>query len=142
LRTNHGEDRLSFYLQANAGERSVPVKENASGGELARLLFCLKIALADKNNAPIIIFDEIDANVGGKTADRMGHRLLELGKHKQVLCITHFPQVAKHGDHHFSIIKIGEDGRTITKIERLDEEKKRLELLRMLGEDTISLQNR
>lgn len=141
-RTNYGEDRLSFYLQANAGEQSIPVKENASGGELARLLFCLKIALADKNNAPIIVFDEIDANVGGKTADRMGKKLVELGNHKQVLCITHFPQVAKHGNHHFSIIKTGDEGRTITKIERLDEGKKQLELLRMLGEDAVHLQNR
>lgn len=136
-RSFFGEDKICFYLQTNIGEALLEIKDHASGGELARLLFCLKIALANKNHAPTLVFDEIDASVGGKTADLMGKKLRDLGKDKQILCITHFPQVAKHAEHHFCILKQEKQGRTITKIMRLDQEKKHRELLRMLGENTL-----
>ncbi len=132
-RTPSGDDLIQFWLQANSGENPGLVKEHASGGEVARLLFAIKIALAEKNNTPTLIFDEIDANVGGKTATLIGKKLKELGLHKQVICITHFPQVASQANTHFQVQKIEIDGRTITRIECLDAKQTQHELIRMGG---------
>lgn len=132
-RTFSGEDAIQFFLNANPGEKPIAVKENASGGELSRLLFAIKITLAEKNNTPTLIFDEIDANVGGKTATLIGEKLHELGHHRQVLCITHFAQVASHADHHLAVYKEEADGRTFAHITSLDTQGRQVELQRMLG---------
>lgn len=136
-----GDDQVHFWLKANTGEQPALVKDQSSGGELSRLLLAIKISLAEKNNTPTLIFDEIDANVGGKTAAIIGEKLKELGKHRQVLCITHFPQVASHADLHFSVQKIESDGRTTTHIEQLNTKKREAELLRMLGGKTTLLRS-
>lgn len=130
-RSSTGEDAVTFYLRANQGEESVPVKESSSGGELSRLLFSLKLLLS--NQAPTLVFDEIDANVGGETATIIGKKLKKLGKEQQILCITHFPQVARQADHHLTVKKKETNGRTRTLIEPLTSTSKEAELLRMLG---------
>ncbi len=132
-RTSHGDDTVQFWLKANTGEHPGLVKDHASGGELSRLLFAIKIALAEKNDTPTLIFDEIDANVGGKTATIIGEKLSQLGKYRQVVCITHFPQVASKADQHFGVQKIETDGRTLTQIKPLLKKEREQELLRMLG---------
>ncbi|MES2344694.1 MAG: DNA repair protein RecN [Chlamydiota bacterium] len=132
-RSLSGEDAVHFWLSPNQGELSMAVKEHASGGELSRLLFAIKTTLAEKNNTPTLIFDEIDANVGGKTAAIIGLNLRELGRHRQVLCITHFPQVASSADHHLRAYKEEKEGRTHAFITPLDAVARALELERMLG---------
>jgi DNA repair protein RecN (Recombination protein N) len=132
-RTLSGEDAVHFWLAPNKGERPIAVKEHASGGELSRLLFAIKTSLAEKNSTATLIFDEIDANVGGKTAAIIGLKLRELGKHRQVLCITHFPQVASSADYHLRAHKEEREGRTLAFITPLDAQAKKRELERMLG---------
>lgn len=135
LRTGMGDEEVRFWLQANPGELPALVKEHGSGGEICRLLFVIKVALAAKNQTETLIFDEIDAHVGGKTATLMGKQLQSLGSHKQVLCITHFPQVASYADVHIQVQKTETaDGRTVTQIQRLSShEEKQQELARMSG---------
>ena len=137
--TSMGEDLICFWLQANKGEKPSSLKESTSGGELSRLLLAIKTTLAEKNNTPTIIFDEIDANVGGTTATLIGEKLLELSTHRQVFCITHFPQVAKKANLHLSIYKQTEGERTLTRLEKLDCIAREKELLRMLGGQKASL---
>jgi DNA repair protein RecN (Recombination protein N) len=132
-RSSSGDDRVEWWIQANPGENPGPVEEHASGGEMSRLLFALKIVLADKNKTPTLIFDEIDANVGGKTATLIGEKLKELGTYKQVICITHFPQVALHASCHLRVEKRVIDGRTLTAIHELTAPDRDLELARMRG---------
>ncbi len=136
-RQQSGDDLVQFFLKANQGELPGLVKEHSSGGELSRLLFAIKAALAEKNGTPTLIFDEIDANVGGKTAAIIGEKLHELGKCRQVICITHFPQVASKSDHHFSVQKSEKDGRTLTEIKLLNKKEREQELLRMIGGASI-----
>ncbi len=132
-RNSYGDDLVQFWLKANPGEHPGLVKEHSSGGELSRLLFAIKTLLAEKNNTPTLIFDEIDANVGGKTASMMGEKLQELGKHRQVICITHFPQVASKADTHFRVQKMEIEGRTQTEICPLSKKEREQEIVRMLG---------
>ncbi len=135
-RSRLGEDSICFFLRANLGEKPVPVKESSSGGELSRLLFSVKVALAEKSSPQTMVFDEIDANVGGETATIIGKRLKELGTARQVLCITHFPQVARQGNHHLRVHKEERGNRTICRIDPVNESDKEAELLRMLGGQT------
>jgi len=134
-----GKDQISFFLAANPGEEPASISTHSSGGEIARFLFALKILLAEKGSLPTLIFDEIDANIGGETASIVGKKLNALGKHSQILAITHFPQVARHADHHLQISKKESDGRTITEISPLKSSEKEKELLRMLGGESLNL---
>jgi len=133
LRSKSGEDAVQFYLQANAGEQPTLVKDNCSGGEISRLLFSLKLILASASEPRTMVFDEIDANVGGETARIMGEKLKELGKMRQILCISHFPQVAKQGDHHLRVYKEEVEGRTIGKLSFVEDKQREAELSRMAG---------
>lgn len=128
-----GIDAITFLLAANKGEAPASLKDQSSGGEVARYLFALKILLATKAGLPTLIFDEIDANVGGETATLVGQKLKALGESTQVLAITHFPQVARFADHHLHIAKKEKNGRTFTEIIPLTSNDKDQELLRMLG---------
>ena len=133
-RNQSGDDQLEFFMRPNLGESLIPVRESASGGELSRLLLALQAILAGKEKIPTLIFDEIDANIGGDTASIVGEKLREIGKQHQMICITHFPQVAKHADHHLRIFKQEIDGRTISVVEALEQPSSREEeLTRMLG---------
>lgn len=128
-----GIDEVSFHLSANKGEKASSLAQKSSGGEVARFLLALKIILAEKEGLPSLIFDEIDANIGGETASLVGQKLKSLGKKSQVLAITHFPQVARYADHHLQISKKEVNGRTLTEIHPLKPAEKEAELLRMLG---------
>lgn len=128
-----GQDHIEFYLKTNKGEPLLKVKECSSGGELSRLMLAIKTTLSEKNNTQTLIFDEIDANVGGKTASIVGEKLHSLSECRQVLCITHFPQVAIHADNHIRIYKQETDNRTIALIENLNKKAREEELARMKG---------
>lgn len=136
-RSSTGEDAVSFWLEANLGEAPISVKDHSSGGELSRLLLALKLCLAEKNSIPTLIFDEIDANVGGKTAKMIGEKLLTLASHHQVICITHFPQVASFASHHLLVQKNSLDNRTFSTVTPLDKKAKQAEILRMLGGNNL-----
>lgn len=128
-----GDDKIEFFITPNVGENRVSLRECASGGELSRIMLALQAVLAGKELIPTIIFDEIDANIGGETAKRVGEKLLEVGQQHQVLCITHFPQVAKLAEHHIRISKEEIEGRTVTRVDALDKKSHRQELVRMSG---------
>ncbi|MCB1110468.1 MAG: DNA repair protein RecN [Chlamydiia bacterium] len=134
-----GKDRVTFFLAANPGEAPSSLATHSSGGEIARFLFALKLLYAGKGGLPTLIFDEIDANVGGETASLLGKKLKALAQSAQVLAITHFPQVARHADHHLQISKHEVDGRTLTEISPLQTSEKERELLRMLGGESLNL---
>jgi DNA repair protein RecN (Recombination protein N) len=110
----------------------------ASGGELSRVVLALKAILAETDAVETIVFDEVDAGIGGGTAEVVGRKLSELAKHHQVICITHLPQIAKFADHHFSISKHVAHGRTRTAIHRLVAEDRHKEIARMLGGEDIT----
>jgi len=132
-RSRLGDDQIEFLLAANRGEDAIPVKESASGGELSRLMLVLHLLLAGKKKIPTLVFDEIDANIGGETATIVGAKLQTIGEKHQLLCITHFPQVAKAAHHHLRITKQEGAQRTWTEIDVLDASQRPLEWLRMAG---------
>ncbi|MEX1012420.1 MAG: DNA repair protein RecN [Waddliaceae bacterium] len=132
-RNRFGLDIVTFFLAPNAGEPSVEVQAHASGGELSRLLLAIHSTLAGKQQTPTLLFDEVDANIGGKTASRVGEKLSKIGRTTQVICITHFPQVAKFADHHLRVEKQQQNGRTFTVVTHLSEETRIEELARMSG---------
>jgi DNA repair protein RecN (Recombination protein N) len=134
-----GEDKVSFFLKANIGEETSNIKESSSGGELSRLLLAFKLILAEKNRTPTLIFDEIDANVGGETATLIGEKLKKLSSYRQVICITHFPQVACQGHLHLRVEKSTSQNRTLATVVALTEKERSEELLRMLGGKKSSL---
>lgn len=136
--TESGIDRATFLIAPNIGEELKPLAAIASGGELSRVVLALKTILAETDSVETVIFDEVDAGIGGATAAVVGRKLSELAKHHQVICITHLPQIAKFGDHHFSISKHVTDGRTLTTIQPLSEAERHQEIARMLGGEDIT----
>lgn len=131
--TGRGQDTVEFEFAPNPGEPARPLRAIASSGEMARVMLALKSVLAEQDRVPVLIFDEVDANVGGQTAVAVGQRLRRLARSHQVLCITHLPQVAAAGDRHFQVEKTVADGRTIARLEELAERRRLDELARMLG---------
>jgi DNA repair protein RecN (Recombination protein N) len=132
-RSRHGDDKIEFFLTPNVGEHRVPLRECASGGELSRIMLAIQALLAGKDKTPTLVFDEIDANIGGETAVAVGEKLKEIAAQHQVLCITHFPQVAKLAEHHLRIVKKEIEGRTVTLVDLLNHTSHLEELTRMLG---------
>ena len=128
-----GIDRAAFMIAPNVGEAVKPLSAIASGGELSRVVLALKAILAATDAVETLIFDEVDAGIGGGVAEIVGQKLAALSRHHQVLCITHLPQIAKFGDHHFAIAKSVHEGRTRTTIHPLDDGARVQELARMLG---------
>lgn len=128
-----GQDKVEFYFAPNKGEKTVSIRECASGGEISRIQLSIQTLLAGKESMPSLIFDEIDANIGGQTAAIVGKKLQQIGKNHQLLCITHFPQVADSAVHHIQISKKEKDERTVSVINVLRQEGKESELLRMAG---------
>ncbi len=133
-----GIDRATFMIAPNPGEELKPLASIASGGELSRVVLALKAILAETDAVETIVFDEVDAGIGGGTAEVVGRKLSELARHHQVICITHLPQIAKFGEHHFSIAKHVSDGRTLTTIQPLNIEDRTKEIARMLGGEEIT----
>ncbi len=131
-----GQDKVVFYISPNAGEDLKPLAEIVSSGEAARLMLALKKALTKVDPIPVLIFDEIDAQIGGRLGTIIGNKLKELSHDRQVLLITHLPQIASFADIHFKVIKEVVDGRTISRVEALDQETRVEELAQMMsGED-------
>jgi DNA repair protein RecN (Recombination protein N) len=128
-----GADEVVFRFAPNPGEPPRALAKIASGGELSRVALAIKQVLATADQTPTLVFDEVDAGIGGRTADPVGRSLWALARDHQVLVVTHLPQIAAHADAHFRIAKRERDGRTITEIERLDREGRIIELAAMLG---------
>ena len=133
-----GADAVAFYMTANAGEALKPLSKVASGGELARIMLALKNVLAERDRVPTLIFDEVDTGVSGRAAQRVAEKLLAVSRTKQVLCVTHLPQLAALADTHFRIAKREADGRTYTRVTPLDFEGRRQELARIIGGASIT----
>ncbi len=136
--TAKGIDRVEFLLSANPGEALKPLAKVASGGELSRILLALKTLLSRQGEAETLIFDEVDAGIGGRTAELVGRQLQELARRFQVICITHLPQIACYGTSHYRVVKESDGDTTRTAIARLGDEERIAELARMLGGVTIT----
>ncbi|MFL5643721.1 MAG: DNA repair protein RecN [Chloroflexota bacterium] len=128
-----GADQVVYRLAPNAGEPARPLARIASGGELSRVALAIKRVVAEADETPVLVFDEVDTGIGGRRADPIGRRLGALARRHQVLCVTHLPQIASHADAHFRIAKRERDGRTVTGIEQLDREGRIVELAQMIG---------
>jgi DNA repair protein RecN (Recombination protein N) len=128
-----GLDEIEFQFSPNVGEPTKPLRAIASSGEMARVMLALKTVLAAEDEIPVLIFDEVDANVGGETANAVGEKMKQIAAKRQVLCITHLPQVAAPADAHYVVTKQVKDGRTISEIELLGKKERVTELARMLG---------
>lgn len=128
-----GGERVAFYVAPNPGEEALPLARTASGGELSRVMLALKLVLADRDQVVTYVFDEVDAGIGGATADAVGLALAEVSRHRQVLCITHLAAIAAFADHHLQVGKHTRGGRTVTEILPLAGRARVEELARMLG---------
>ncbi|MBS5063885.1 MAG: DNA repair protein RecN [Hungatella hathewayi] len=131
--TSGGYDEAEFLISTNPGEPVRPLGMVASGGELSRIMLAIKAVLADTDEIPTLIFDEIDTGISGRTAQKVSEKLSYIGKSHQVICITHLPQIAAMADAHYEIVKSAVDGRTTTTIRQLDYEQMIQELARLLG---------
>jgi DNA repair protein RecN (Recombination protein N) len=136
-----GLDQVEFQFAPNPGEPFRPLRAIASSGEMARVMLALKTVLAAEDEIPVLVFDEVDANIGGETANAVGEKMKHIARKRQVLCITHLPQVAAAADAHYEVSKQVKNGRTISNIERLDEDARVTELARMLGGQTAAARN-
>ena len=123
-----GADQVVYRLAPNPGEPARALARIASGGELSRVALAIKQVLAEADQTPVLVFDEVDTGIGGRSADPVGRSLWALARRHQVLCVTHLPQIAAHADAHYRIAKRERDGRTVTEIERLDREGRIVEL--------------
>ena len=128
-----GLDVIEFQFSPNVGEPLKPLRAIASSGEIARVMLALKTVLAAEDEIPVLVFDEVDANVGGETANAVGEKMQQIAAKRQVICITHLPQVAAPADAHYVVTKQVRDGRTISEIALLDKQSRVAELTRMLG---------
>jgi DNA repair protein RecN (Recombination protein N) len=136
--SEHGIDTVGFMVRTNPGTLPGPLMKIASGGELARFLLALKVALADRGSAPTLVFDEIDTAVGGAVADAIGARLARLASRVQVLAVTHAPQVAARAGGHLLVAKDQRGRATVTGVTRLDPPRRREEIARMLAGATVT----
>jgi len=128
-----GADAIEFLFAPNPGEPPRPLRAIASSGEMARVMLALKTVLAAEDEIPVLIFDEVDANVGGETARVVGEKMRQIARQRQVFCVTHLAPVAAAADAHYRVIKEINNGRTLTRMERLDNRERVTELARMLG---------
>jgi len=134
----HGADEIDFLVTANPDQPLAPLRKVASGGELSRVSLAIQVATTGSSGIPVLVFDEVDTGIGGPTADVVSRYLGELAERRQILCITHLPQVASAGHHHLSIGKIVASGITETTIRDLDPEERIEEIARMLGGQKIT----
>jgi DNA repair protein RecN (Recombination protein N) len=133
-----GVDQAEFLFSGNAGEDVRPLARIASGGELSRTMLAIKVVLAATDAVPVVVFDEVDAGIGGKTADTVGKKLRQVSRARQVLCVTHLPQIAAHADQHLRVEKREEDGRTTATVAALVKGDRVREVARMLGGESVT----
>ena len=131
--TSNGKDDIAYMISMNPGEPLKPLAEVASGGELSRIMLAIKTVMADRDEIPTLIFDEIDVGISGRTAQKVSEKMAVIGKTHQVICITHLAQIAAQADAHYLIEKTVEEGTTHTGIRQLSEEESIEELARILG---------
>ena len=136
--TPNGADSVAFYMSANAGEALKPMSKVASGGELARIMLAMKNVLAEQDQVPTLIFDEVDTGVSGRAAQKVAEKLRSVARNKQVLCVTHLPQIAAMGQTHMLIAKSERNGRTYTTVTPLDREGRTREVARIIGGANIT----
>jgi DNA repair protein RecN (Recombination protein N) len=141
--THRGVDNIEFLISPNIGEELKPVSKTASGGELSRIMLALKGILAKGDNIPVLIFDEIDAGIGGKAAETVGQKLHSLASRHQIITITHLPQIASYAETHLKIEKKVKDKRTIVQVSRIEKDERTQEVARMLsgGTSEVSLKH-
>ena len=139
---NNGMDRVEFLFSANPGEPLKPLARIASGGELSRVMLVLKSILADVDHVPVLIFDEVDAGVGGKTAESVGKKLLKVSEKHQLLCITHLPQIASRAAHHLRIEKVQKNDRVRVSVQELSGVERQEEIARMLSGTVTDISRR
>ena len=133
-----GMDTVRFLMSANVGEDLKPIQKIASGGELARIMLALKNVLAENDDVATLVFDEVDTGVSGRAAQKVARKLAQVARHKQVLCVTHLPQIAAMADVHFSVEKGEKAGRTYTAVEALDRGRRQAELARLTSGDQVT----
>ena len=133
-----GMEKVRFLMSANVGEGLKPIDRIASGGELARIMLALKNVLAENDRVTTMVFDEVDTGVSGRAAQKVAEKLVQVARNRQVLCVTHLPQIAAMGDVHFSVEKGEADGRTYTAVEELDMERRKREIARLTSGDQIT----
>ena len=134
-----GMDTVRFLMSANVGEELRPIHKIASGGELARIMLAMKNVLSEQDHVGTMVFDEVDTGVSGRAAQKVAEKMARISRRKQVLCVTHLPQLAAMADTHFSVEKGERGGRTYTEVRRLDREQRRRELARLTGGSHVSL---
>ncbi|HML10464.1 MAG TPA: DNA repair protein RecN [Stellaceae bacterium] len=140
--SEHGRERVNFEVATNPGAPFGPLARIASGGELSRFLLALKLVLAGVSSVPTLIFDEVDSGIGGAVAAAVGERLQRLGASLQVLVVTHSPQVAARGAHHWRVAKLDAQKSAVTRVEELDPDNRQEEIARMLSGSTITAEAR
>jgi DNA repair protein RecN (Recombination protein N) len=129
----YGIEQIEFLVAAHAGTSARPLAKVASGGELARISLAISVITSSATATPTLIFDEVDSGIGGGVAEVVGRLLKRLGQDRQVLCVTHLPQVASQANQHFQVSKRSTDGRTMSRIDALDAKARIEEIARMLG---------
>ena len=133
-----GMDAVRFLMSANTGETLRPIHKIASGGELARIMLAMKNVLSEQDHVGTMVFDEVDTGVSGRAAQKVAEKMARISRSKQVLCVTHLPQLAAMADTHFSVEKGEKNGRTYTEVRRLEREQRRQELARLTGGSHVS----
>ena len=131
-----GIDSVEFLVSLNLGEPPRPLARIASGGEASRLMLAIKTILSTADRIPVLVFDEVDAGIGGRVGSVLGQKLWGLSRSHQVLCVTHLPQIACYADHHVRVVKLASHDRAMTSVETLDDETRAMELSQMLGSDS------
>ena len=133
-----GIDEVRFLMSANVGEELKPINKIASGGELARIMLAMKNVLSEQDHVGTMVFDEVDTGVSGRAAQKVAEKMARISRKKQVLCVTHLPQLAAMADNHFSVEKGEMDNRTYTKVQQLDRAQRQQELARLTGGAHVS----
>ena len=133
----HGIDEIFFRIATGKAEQLLPIADIASGGELSRLTLAIKSSLMQADRVPTLIFDEVDTGISGRIAAAVGTELHNLAHYHQILCITHLPQIAAKADHHYSVDKIERDTRIVTQVTRLDDDKRKLEIAKLLAGESV-----
>jgi len=128
-----GSERVEFLIAANPGQPPRPLRKVASGGELSRISLAIEVAALGLDAVQTMIFDEVDTGIGGAVADTVGRKLRALGRERQVLCVTHLPQVAAQGHNHYQVSKAAEGGMTRSQVHALTKQERTIEVARMLG---------
>ncbi len=136
--TRSGIDQVEFYLSTNKGLAPAPLAKIASGGEISRIMLALKSINAERDEIPVLVFDEIDSGVSGRVAQAVGRRLQKLAESHQIICISHLPQIASAGRHHFLVEKTTAQGRTTTQVRHLSPDERPLAIAKLLGGEKIS----